>query len=54
MQISKFRGVFHVDIRRFFFKGDTAFPTRKGVSLSVDNWRKLQSLFAEIDAELTK
>ncbi len=38
-----------MDFREYFEKEDQLLPTKKGVTLTVDMWKKLMSISSEID-----
>ena len=51
----KFKGKARVDIREFYEGADSGLlPGKKGISLSLDEYKVLKSLMPEIDAELKK
>lgn len=43
VQISKFKGKVRIDIREYYNDDDEWKPTKKGVSLDLKQWQKLQS-----------
>jgi hypothetical protein len=44
-----------IDFREFFENADGAvLPTKKGISLQLDQWNKLKSLVDDIDEEIKK
>ena len=43
VQIHKFKGKVLMDIREFYNKDDDWFPTKKGVSLNVEQFKKLRN-----------
>ena len=38
-----------MDVREYFNKGDMQLPTKKGVTLTVDMWKKLKYLTEDVD-----
>lgn len=55
MKIREFRGKLYIDIRQYYNgpNGDLL-PTKKGISLTAENYQKLKSLISQIDEELKK
>ncbi|CAG8470150.1 6260_t:CDS:2 [Paraglomus brasilianum] len=49
--VRKWNAIKMVDIREFY---DGSKPTKKGISLTIDQWKKLKSFIDNIDGELKK
>ena len=49
VQIKKFKGTIFIDFREYFVKDDGLLPTKKGVTLSVDMWKRLVTLAPELE-----
>jgi hypothetical protein len=49
VQIKKFKGTIFIDFREYFVKDDSLLPTKKGVTLSVDSWKRLVTLAPELE-----
>lgn len=41
--VRKFKGTVYVDIREFYSKGGEDLPSKKGISLPLDQWKVLKS-----------
>ena len=52
LRIQKYAGKMFVDIREFYHENGTDKPTKKGISLSTDQWDKLKRYMGEIDTEI--
>lgn len=53
-EVRNFKGKILVDIRQFF-KGDdghTILPTKKGIALTIPQWRRLQAAMGDIDGKI--
>ena len=50
--IQKFKGQIKVDVREFYEDGNTLKPGKKGISLSLDNWKKLKGFIDDIDESI--
>lgn len=51
--VRSFKGTTLVDIRQFFKGNDgTILPTKKGISLTIPQWRRLQAAMGEIDHKI--
>ncbi len=49
MQIKKFKGTILIDFREYFVKETSMLPTKKGITFSVEMWKKLVTLVPEVD-----
>ena len=47
--ISQFHGKTRIDIREFYLKDDEWLPGKKGISLDVEQWKKLREIMPIID-----
>ncbi|CAD8053553.1 unnamed protein product [Paramecium sonneborni] len=54
VSISKFKGNVMVSIREFFNKDGQSLPTKKGITLQLDNWVKFKQYIGEIDECINK
>ncbi|KAM3135382.1 hypothetical protein pb186bvf_012540 [Paramecium bursaria] len=52
--VSKYKGSKLVSIREYFEKDGEFLPTKKGISLTVENWEKLKTLINTVDECITK
>ncbi|CAG8617471.1 11377_t:CDS:10 [Ambispora gerdemannii] len=52
--VRKFKSMILVDIREYFDTSDGMKPTKKGVSLPIDQWNKLKEFVEDIDQEVKK
>lgn len=53
--VRKFEGIVLVDIRRFFkTRGNAAIPGKKGISLTVPQWKRLKAAMDDIDSQIQK
>lgn len=50
--VQKFKGRALVNIREFFDDNGEMKPTKKGIALNADNWKKLKSFVEQIDDAL--
>ena len=50
--IHKFKGQIKVDIREFYDDNGKMKPGKKGISLSLDNWKKLKGFIDDIDESI--
>ncbi|CAJ0645976.1 6680_t:CDS:2 [Entrophospora sp. SA101] len=51
--VREWKNMVLIDIREFFeVDGGTPMPTKKGISLQLDQWDKLKSLVDDIDEEI--
>jgi len=48
VRINEFRGRKSVDIREFYDKGGQILPGKKGISLSLIQWKKLLEVAEEV------
>lgn len=49
VNVSLYEGVVLVDIRSYFRLNDTVLPTKKGISLTVDQWKRLKDAIHDVD-----
>ena len=49
VQVHKFRGKILIDIRELYNKDDEWLPSKKGLSLNVDQYKKLRKMMSLID-----
>ncbi|CAK75048.1 unnamed protein product (macronuclear) [Paramecium tetraurelia] len=54
VSVSKFKGNVIISIREFFSKDGQSLPTKKGITLQLDNWEKFKQYIAEIDECVNK
>lgn len=54
VKVRKFRGKAMVDIREFYESNGELLPGKKGICLSLSQWRKFASLVSEIDDVVKK
>ncbi|KAH0792030.1 activated RNA polymerase II transcriptional coactivator p15-like [Histomonas meleagridis] len=47
--ISQFHGKTRIDIREHYLKDDEWLPTKKGINLDVDQWKKLREIMPLVD-----
>eukprot|EP00271_Cylindrocystis_brebissonii_P000267 TRINITY_DN10334_c0_g1_i1.p1 TRINITY_DN10334_c0_g1~~TRINITY_DN10334_c0_g1_i1.p1 ORF type:complete len:109 (+),score=26.75 TRINITY_DN10334_c0_g1_i1:166-492(+) len=52
VKVRKFNGHVLVDIREFYSKGDDLLPSKKGISLTLDQWHVFVEHFEEVEAAL--
>ncbi|CAD8048131.1 unnamed protein product [Paramecium primaurelia] len=52
--ISKFKGNTMISLREYFDKDGQMLPTKKGITLSLDNWEKFKQYIGEIDECINK
>ena len=50
--VHKFKGQIKVDIREFYDSNGEMKPGKKGISLSLDNWKKLKGFIDDIDESI--
>ena len=50
--VHKFKGQIKVDIREFYDSNGEMRPGKKGISLSLDNWKKLKGFIDDIDESI--
>ena len=50
--VHKFKGQVKVDIREFYESNGEMKPGKKGISLSLDNWKKLKGFIDNIDESI--
>ena len=49
-RVRQFKGTIYIDFREYFLNKDNKnIPTKKGVTLNVEGWKKLQGYAKEID-----
>ncbi|OXA61719.1 RNA polymerase II transcriptional coactivator [Folsomia candida] len=48
-KVRQFKGQIYVDIREYYGDDSDLKPGKKGISLAVDQWRKLKAAISEID-----
>lgn len=49
LQIKKFKSTIYVDFREYFAKDTQLLPTKKGVTLTVEMWKKMITMIPEVD-----
>lgn len=49
VKVREFKGKVYVDVREYYEKNGELLPTKKGISLAPEQWRKLLSLGDEIN-----
>jgi len=55
VEVKPFRGKLYVNIREFYEDANGEIkPSKKGISLTVDQWKALQSVAADIDELVAK
>ncbi|CAD8044583.1 unnamed protein product [Paramecium primaurelia] len=54
VSVSKFKGNVMISIREYFNKDGQSLPTKKGITLQLDNWEKFKQYIAEIDECVNK
>lgn len=54
LTIRKFKNKLLVDIREFYDDNGTLKPGKKGISLSVDNWKQIKKYMEKIDKEIER
>ncbi|CAD8132837.1 unnamed protein product [Paramecium octaurelia] len=54
VSVSKFKGNVMISLREFFSKDGQSLPTKKGITLQLDNWEKFKQYIAEIDECVNK
>jgi hypothetical protein len=47
--VRKFKGQVLIDLREFFDKNGETLPTKKGISLTPENWDKIKKNISAID-----
>jgi len=47
MEISKYQGKWRIDIRHYYVKDGKPLPTKKGINLSIEQWKKLGECIAD-------
>lgn len=52
LNVREFKGRLLIDIREFYDAGGELKPGKKGISLTVDQWRKLESQMDEINESI--
>ena len=50
--VHKFKGQIKVDIREFYDDNGVMKPGKKGISLSLENWKKLKGFLDDIDESI--
>ncbi|XP_065358326.1 RNA polymerase II transcriptional coactivator [Calliphora vicina] len=54
VRINEFRGRKLIDIREYYEKNGESLPGKKGISLSVDQWKKLLAIADEINGAIER
>ncbi len=54
VKIEKFNGTYLVNIREYFSQNGQRLPSKKGISLSMDQFECLKKYIAKIDYDLKK
>ncbi|XP_061409361.1 activated RNA polymerase II transcriptional coactivator p15 isoform X1 [Lethenteron reissneri] len=54
VSVREFKGKVLVDVREYYDKDGDMKPTKKGISLAVDQWARLKELMPDIDAAVKK
>lgn len=54
VSVREFKGKVLIDIREFYNKDGKDMPGKKGIALSVEQWRKLVDSVAEVDEAIAK
>ena len=54
VRISEFRGRKLIDIREYYEKNGEMLPGKKGISLSVEQWKKLLQIADEVNRAIEK
>ncbi|CAG9316522.1 SUB1 [Blepharisma stoltei] len=49
VSVSKFKGKKLIDIREYYYKDGDLKPGRKGIALTVEQWRELKNHISDID-----
>ncbi|KAJ7553055.1 hypothetical protein O6H91_06G112800 [Diphasiastrum complanatum] len=53
VSVRKWKGQVFVDIREFYNKGDQALPSKKGISLTLDQWKVLRDHAEDVDEAIS-
>lgn len=53
VQVHKFKGKFLIDIRELYCKDDEWLPGKKGISLRIEDFKKLKELMPLIEESIT-
>ncbi|XP_022187956.2 RNA polymerase II transcriptional coactivator [Nilaparvata lugens] len=49
VKVREFKGKIYVDIREYYEKNGKLLPGKKGIALTVSQWRKLNEIAGEVD-----
>lgn len=52
LDVRKFKGKILIDVREYYEEGGALKPGRKGISLSLEQWRALESIVGEVDKKI--